>query len=211
KRSILLGALLVLSAGGPSASAAAFKDKFFGVVKDVYPDPDQVELARYFVDWPDHAEAVYSKAAAQDYAFIAILAVAKGARGQAIPGTGQSFSESTCLTPVHLFDAVFARTAEFTDRYGQEAHVKAYLKAQNQQAKDEAAAELGKYVPYFQDLPHICHFTFHTNLEREQSLRKEVLGRARTLKDSYQAFSKGDVVTGTSNLIAAGVSEKAAC
>src|SRR6266545_1984961 len=211
KLSVVLAALFVLSASAPPASASAFKDKFFEVVKDVHPDPDQVEMARYYVDSPEHAEPVYAKAAAQDYVFIAILAAAKGARGQTIPGSGLTFNYDTCLTPVHAFDAVFARTGDFMNKYGQEAHVKAYAQAQNQQAKDAAAAELARYIPYAQDIPHICHFTFYTNLQREQDLRDAIVGRSRTLKESYQAFSGGDVVTGTSKLISAGVSEKSAC
>ena len=204
-------AALALSAlAAVPASASAFVDRFFDAVKKIHPEPDQVEMTRYWIVAPGHAHNVYTRVIAQDYGYIGLLAAAKAARDRKIPGTDRTFDYHTCQTPIHAFDAIFAESGEYMDEHQDDPRVQAYLQAQNEEAKEQAAEQMAAYVPYWGDIPHICHFAFKTDFTVEADFREHLL-RARTLKESFEAFSGGDVVTGTTKLIKVGVSESAAC
>jgi hypothetical protein len=193
-------------AGSPGPLA----DKFFEAVKSVAPDPDEVELARYYVYEPAHAEPVYSKASGQDYVFIAILVAGKAAKNEKFPHIGV-FDYNACMLPINAFDAVFSKAGEFIEKYGKEDHVKAYLHAENKEAKDKASAELAEYVPYWEDIPHICHFTFFTTLQRDKELKNTFSDRVGTMKKAYNDFADGNIVGGVDKLISVGVNGKVAC
>jgi hypothetical protein len=205
---ILMGLLSPVAAIAGSPGPLA--DKFFDAVKSVAPDPDEVELARYYVYEPAHAEPVYSKASGQDYVFIGILVGAKAARNQKFPGVGV-FDYDACMIPINTFNAVFAKSGDFINKYGQEDHIKAYAHAENKEAKDKASSELAEYVPYWEDIPHICHFTFFTSLQREKDMKNTFSDRIKTMKKSYEDFADGNIVGGVDKLIAVGVNGKVAC
>jgi hypothetical protein len=202
---LALGALLLAT-----PAAASFPDTFFDLVRKVHPEPDQVEVSRYWIAAPEHSTAVYSRVLQQDYGFVALLAGAKAARDRKIPGTSLTFDENACLTPVHVFDAVFSQVDEVIADKADDPRVRAVAEAQTAAAKQQAAEELGEVIPYWGDIPHICHFTFHTSFTVEDDFERH-LQRARRLKEAYEAFSGGDVVTGASRLAAAGLDEGTAC
>lgn len=193
------------------ACGESFADKFFNVLKQTSANPDDIEMARYYVYSPDHASYVYAKVAAQDYPFIGILAAAKEARNKRIPGTSVTFDETTCSAPLTLFDAVFAKSSKFIDAYGKNQYVRGYLQAQNQQAKQSAGEQLAANLPYVDAIPHICDFTFHTNFQQEKQLDVVVGGVARNFSDAYFDLKSGKVVSGVAKLSSAGVSTSVAC
>ena len=174
--------LVIMLLPGPGAMAAPsekFTSKFFSLMKDVFvaggEDPDEVEMARYYVYEPVHAEAIYSYVAKEDYVFIGILMAAKAARGQTIKGLG-TFNSETCNAQM-LFNAAFKSSGDFMNKYGNDEHVKALANEANQQARQEAEEAMEKYVPYWKDIPHICNFTFNTNFQRDQDIRNVGLKR----------------------------------
>jgi hypothetical protein len=192
------------------AAADSFDDLFFDVLKKTSANPDDVEMLRYFVHHEEHATYIYSHASG-DYVFDGILVAAKAARNRTIPGTSITFDENTCMTPVNLFNAAFAASDNFTDKYGSDPYVKNYAKAQTAAAKEQAWSELSARIPYFDGIPHICHFTFNTNFQEEKKAAAIITGVASTLKDAYTKIRSGDVVAGVGKLSAAGLSNDAAC
>ena len=183
---------------------------FFDTVKQFHPEPDNVELARYYVYHPEHASPLYAKAAQQDYVFLALLVAAKAARGQSIQGVG-TFDYDTCMIPTKTFDAVFMKSGEFVQANSQNQAVKAYTQAQTQQAKDAVSAQLAQSVPYWKEIPHICHFTFNTNLEKEKQMKQSLTTGVTAVKGAYDGFASGNIVAGVGALISAGVSGDVAC
>jgi len=110
-----------------------------------------------------------------------------------------------------LFNAAFVESGEFTKQYGSNQYVRAYLKAQTRAAKDEAAAAVASHIPYFDAIPHICHFTFNTNFQREQQVASIVTGVASIYKEAYATIRSGDIAGGMAKLSSAGVSNDVAC
>jgi hypothetical protein len=210
-RSIVAVVVLLLSA---SSALAALPEPmtsvFFNTVKKYHPNPDSVELARYLVYHPEHAAPIYSKLAGQDYVLASILASAKAAKGLSIQGVGK-FDYERCTIPTKAFDAVFLRSSEFVQSQSQNPSVKAYTAAATEQAKAQAAAQLASAVPYWGDIPHICHFTFNTDLQKEKQIRETISSGVTTIKDAYSQFAGGDIVDGVKTLIAAGVTGDVAC
>jgi hypothetical protein len=202
---------LVISIVALHASADSFDDMFFEVLKKTSSaKPDDIEMLRYFIYHEEHATYIYSRVA-EDYVFDGILVAAKGARNRTVPGTSITFDENTCMTPINLFNAAFASSDKFIDQHGSDPYVKRYMKAQTAAAKNQAAAELSSHLPYFDAIPHICHFTFNTNFQEEKKAAEIVTGVATILKDAYTKIKSGDVVGGVAKLGAAGLSNDAAC
>lgn len=183
---------------------------FFDTVKMYHPEPDNVELARYYVYHPEHASPIYAKAAQQDYVFIGILYAAKAARGHSIQGVG-TFDYETCMIPTKTFDAVFMKSGEFVQSYSQSQYVKAYTEAKTEEARSAASAQLASSIPYWKEIPHICHFTFNTNLEKEKQMKQTITTGVAAIKRAYEGFASGNVVGGVGALISAGLSGDVAC
>jgi hypothetical protein len=206
--SLFITSLIVMA---PPAQAADLAGDLISLLKQASGEPDEVEMARYYIVEPTHASAIYAHVAAQDYVFIAILGAAKAVRNQTIPGTSIQFNESTCNEPMTLFNAAFAQSNDFIDQHGDDPAVKAYLHAQSDQAKQDAGRKLVANVPYLGEVDHICNFTFHTDFRAEQQLRETISGTARSLKQAFDDFSHGDIVDAVEDLATAGITTAIAC
>lgn len=204
--------ILVLSFAASSALALPepMTSVFFNTVKKYHPNPDSVEMARYLAYHPEHATSIYARLAGQDYVFASILASAKAARGLSDQGVGK-FDYDTCMIPTKAFDAVFMKSSEFVQSQSSNPHVKAYAAAATEQAKAQAAAQLANNIPYWGDIPHVCHFTFNTDLQKEKQIRETISSGVTAIRDAYSNFASGNIVDGVKTLIAAGVTGDVAC
>jgi hypothetical protein len=214
-RQIASGILLtlILAICAPSAVASIpepMTSVFFDTVQKFYPEPDQVELARYLIYYPEHAAPVYSKAIEQDYIFIGILVAAKAARDQPIKGAGK-FDYETCMIPTKTFDAVFMKSGPFVQTYSKNQFVKAYTEAKTEEARAEASAQLANNIPYLKEIPHLCHFTFNTNLQKEKEIKETITRGVNAFKRAYDGFASGNIVDGVGALISAGLNGDVAC
>jgi hypothetical protein len=207
-RLLVVAALLLVAAVEARADGAAL---LFDLLKKYHPDKDGVEFARYYYYHPKDGDVIYGKIAEQDYAFIAILAAAKAAKHQKILPNNQPFELGACLEPVTLFNAVFSKSGEYVNKYGQEEHVKGYLQAENDEAKAEAGKQLAEYIPYWQEIPSICDFTFHSDFQDEAHMRKTLAGSWRLIRGGVEDFSHGNVAGGVVKLTQSGVNGDTAC
>jgi hypothetical protein len=206
---VLLAAFVTLIPAGDAR--ADLGSALFSLLKQYHPDKDGIEFARYYIYNPKHGDVIYTRVAGQDYAFIAILVAAKAARNQKILPGGQPFGYAQCMTPITMFDAVFAKSGDYINKYGQEEHVKGYLQAQNQEAKNEAASQLAEYVPYWNEIPSICHFTFNTDFQDEKHLRETLTGSWKLIRGAFEDFGNGNVPAGIAKLLQTGVNGDTAC
>jgi hypothetical protein len=204
-------ATLGLLLAGAAPAQADIGAQFFSILKKYHPEPDQVEFARYYVYEPAHAEVIYEKVAGQEYPFIAILAAAKAAKNQKILPGGRRFEYGTCMIPIDTFNAIFAKSGEYVEKYGQEEHVKGYLHEQNEQGKQAASDKIAEYVPYWKDIPHICHFTFFTEFEKEAEIKRNLGEGFRTIKAAFADVSSGDLAGAIDKLSSTGIAGPLAC
>ena len=195
------------------ASVSGLESAFFDALKKYGTvDPDSVEAARYYIDSYDHATVVYGRVASYDLVFIAILGTAKAVRDQNIPKLNVPFKEETCMAPLGLVDAAFSKTNEFLNSSaGSDSRVKAAFDAQTVDARAQANEQLANVIPYWREIPDICHFTFNTHFTKEVDFKKVVTGVSTVIESSYNSFSQGDVVSGVAKLVTIGVNPQIAC
>ena len=214
---VLLGAL---GAPRPVEASGTLFDKMKSVL-EVVVDPDTIEVARYAIKRPADAATLFARAAAQDYPLFALIGAAKAAKNRNMPGVGV-FDYPRCMAPIAAVDAVFAHASDTIDDAQGKAATNAamgtasaiaaeYAKAQTQQARQAAMEQLAQSVPYFGDLPLICGFVFETNLQGERNIQQMVNQTAQDVRTAYEAFSDGDIATGTSVLFTLGVGKEAVC
>jgi hypothetical protein len=221
---ISLAALVTIAIVSPAPAKADFADELFVKLKSLSflgINPDHVEMARYSVYHPENAGIIYDHASKWDYPFFALVAAAKASKGQDLPGIGV-FDEAKCIFPITAIDAVFAESSNYiddtagkaeTDGVVEAAKQKAveYAQSQNQAAKEEVLKQLSENVPYFKEIPVICHFAFNSEFKAEKNLQELVGDTTNNLRAAYAEFKSGDILDGVDKLIAAGIGASLAC
>jgi hypothetical protein len=206
---VLIAVILMLAPVGEARADVV--DTLFELLKQYHPDKDGVEFARYYYKNPKHGDVIYTKIAAQEYPFIAVLVAAKAAKNQKILPGGQAFGYAQCMTPITMFDAVFSKSGDYIQKYGQEEHIKGYMEAENEEAKQKASEKLAEYVPYWKEIPDICHFTFNSNFQDEKHLRETLAGSWKLIRGAGEDFGHGNVASGVTKLLKTGVTGETAC
>jgi hypothetical protein len=216
--------LCVFLAGTGQAKAEGAGDALFKQVKDALAGsvkPDAIAMARFSIAHPSEAATVYSRAAAQDYPFFAMVGAAKAAKDRDFPGIGK-FTMAACLSPITAIDSVFAKAdSTITNTQGKASTNAAmatasgiaasYAKAQTAEAKKQLVEQLSQTVPYFGDIPTICLFAFDTDLEVEKDVHMVADQVSQDIRSAYVAFKSGDVVTGTEVLLSLGAGKAVVC
>lgn len=211
-RLVAFAGVISLSASAPPAQAN-WSDSLFNRLSDVLVkagiDPDQIEMARFSIEYPTEAASVYEHASAQDYPFFGLAGAAKAAR----IGKPAIFTEKACNFPISMVDSVFAGAsgqaagaASVAGDFGRQ-----YAQATSDQAKAQLNQQLMDAIPYYRDIPTICTFAFHTNFSSEAKLRDVANEKSQLIKGAYAAFKGGNVVLGFKDLAELGVGKKAGC
>lgn len=223
---IAVALALILTINAPPPAKANWSESLFdriaSVLKAAGVDPDQIEMARFTIQYPSQAANVYEHAAAQDYPYFALVGAAKGAKGKSFGKLG-TFTEASCNFPVTAIDTVFAHASNKIDgeadgiaktdaamglaaTYGKRA-----MQETSDQAKRAINEQMIQSVPYFADIEPICTFAFHTNFSTEKNLQRMATEKVEEIKAAYDAFHSGNVVSGVGKIIKMGVDKDAAC
>jgi hypothetical protein len=223
---VALALALILSMNAPPPAKANWSDSLFdrlaSVLKSAGVDPDQIEMARFTIEYPTQAANVYEHAAANDYPYFALVGAAKAAKGKNFGKLG-TFTEASCNFPLTAIDTVFARASNKIE--GQAAGIAntdaamgvatSYFKQAMKESSDEGRRALNNQmiqsIPYFSDIEPICTFSFHTNFSTESNLQQMATDKAQDIKAAYDAFHSGNVVSGVGKIIKLGVGKNAAC
>lgn len=187
------------------------KDALVGVV-----DPDAIMMARFAIAHPSEAATVFSRAAAQDYPFFAMVGAAKVGRRTNI------LSYEQCKSPITVVDSVFAKADQtISDQQGKASTNAAmktasdiaasYAHAQSDAAKQQLIEQLSDSVPYFGDIPTICLFAFDTDFRAEKDIQAVASQVAHDVVNVYEALKSGDVITATEALLSLGAGKAVVC
>ncbi|OYW22499.1 MAG: hypothetical protein B7Z43_06805, partial [Sphingomonas sp. 12-62-6] len=223
--SILLCLLLGLSTSVPRAADAGIVDSLFQKLRPILLQagvkPDELEMAAFTISRPSEATTVYSRAAAQDYPFFALVGAAKAAKDKDVPNIGV-FTYAKCIAPITAVDTVFSTASAHVTNQKAKADTNAvmqfaasyaadYANAQAESAREQAKQQLAESIPYFGDIETICRFAFETEFQLENDLFAVATAKARLARDIYVALKEGDVITGVKLLTTLNISRDQAC
>lgn len=181
--------------------------------------PDVIDMAEFTFDYPQEAASVLAHAVDLDFPFFGLVAAAKAAKHETLPGIGY-FDYAKCVFPVTAIDGVFAKADSLIDQgkgetKGVVGQAKSFgaqaAKMQTAAAKDQLNEQLMSSVPYFGEIETICRFAFETDFKADQDMKLAGAAIVRDIRKAYEQFSNGDVAAGVGTLITLGLDARVAC